>query len=151
MYIKLTDGVPERYTLRQLRKDNPNVSFPAEPPLALLESWDVWPYVKAPIPAFDPATQTYDEFPMVRTAGVYSESYAVRDKTQAELDVDAVEATEREAEQVQSIKDDFDYQYSVSKVMLKVSFLQENRIRALEGKQPVTAAQFRAWVENQIE
>jgi hypothetical protein len=35
--------------------------------------------------------------------------------------------------------------------MLKVSFLQENRIRALEGKQPVTAAQFRAWVENQIE
>lgn len=32
MYIKVIDGVPSEYTVRQLRKDNPDVSFPRELP-----------------------------------------------------------------------------------------------------------------------
>lgn len=66
-------------------------------------------------------------------------------KTQAEREA------EKEAERRRAIEGGLEDDWSVTKVLLKISFLQENKIRALEGKQPVTAEQFRAWVENQIE
>ena len=49
------------------------------------------------------------------------------------------------------IRNALDDQNSVNKVLLKIGFLQENRIRLLEGQAEVTAAQFRTWVESQIE
>ena len=78
------------------------------------------------------------------------EDVVLRDKTQAELDAEAVLAAERDAARIQRIKSEFDSQSSVNKVLLKISFLQENRIRVLEGKPKITAAQFRTWVDNQI-
>lgn len=45
----------------------------------------------------------------------------------------------------------FDQPTSIDKVLLKIAFLQENRIRALEGKQPITAQQFKDWVRSQID
>ena len=45
----------------------------------------------------------------------------------------------------------FDQPTSIDKVLFKISFLQENRIRALEGKQPITAQQFKDWVRGQID
>jgi hypothetical protein len=151
MYVKLTNGTPGRYTLRQLRKDNPNTSFPAEMPDSLLADWGVYPYVREEPPTYDPATQTYDELPMVETGGVYSEVYVVRNKTQAELDASVALAAERDAARVQRIKDEFDDQRSVNKVLLKIGFLQENKIRVLEGKTEITLEQFRTWVNNQVE
>jgi len=150
MYVKLTNGIAERYTLRLLRKDNPNVSFPAEPTEELLASWDVYPFAKVEKPTYDPATEVCENQGYVATNGVYVEAYVVRNKTQAELDADAVKAAEREVRRVQSIKDELDDQASVNKVLLKISFLQENRIRVLEGEPEVTVAQFRRWVDNQI-
>jgi len=44
-----------------------------------------------------------------------------------------------------------DDQGSVNKVLLKISFLQENRIRVLEGNPEITADQFRTWVDGQID
>jgi hypothetical protein len=149
-YIKLTDGVPDRYTLLQLRRDNPTVSFPAEPTEELLASWDVYPYARVEKLTCDHATEVCEKQGYVATNGVYGEAYVVRNKTQAELDADVVEAAEYEAERVQSIKADFDHRNSVSKVLLKISFLQENRIRSLEGKPNLTVEQFRNWVDNQI-
>jgi len=52
---------------------------------------------------------------------------------------------------IERSKQEFDNQNSVNNVLLKIGFQQENRIRALEGAQAVTAAQFRTWVESQIE
>jgi len=49
------------------------------------------------------------------------------------------------------IKAEFDNQDSVNKVLLKISFLQENRIRVLEGQPEITATQFRTWVDGQID
>ena len=43
MYIKLIGGVPVRYTLRELRKDNPSTSFPSEIPAVVLEDYGVFP------------------------------------------------------------------------------------------------------------
>ena len=57
MYIKLNNGVPEQYSIWQLRKDNPNVSFPKDPPVELLEGWNVYPYTVADKPTYNHDTQ----------------------------------------------------------------------------------------------
>lgn len=57
MYIKLTNGVPEKYSIGRLRRDNPNVSFPKHIPDELLEAWDVYPYIEEAKPIFTPEYQ----------------------------------------------------------------------------------------------
>jgi len=52
---------------------------------------------------------------------------------------------------VESVKQELDNQNSVNRVLLKISFLQENRIRVLEGQPEVTKEQFRTWVDGQID
>lgn len=68
--------------------------------------------------------------------------------TQAEIDAEAAAA---EASRIAMIEQEFDNQFSVNKVLLKIGFLQENRIRVLEGKPKITTQQFRNWVGRQIE
>ena len=46
MHIKLTNGQPEIYSIGQLRRDNPQVSFPKVPSDDLLASYDVYPYTR---------------------------------------------------------------------------------------------------------
>ena len=69
--------------------------------------------------------------------------------------VEVPPTAEELAAELEAIKDDliarFDQPTSIDKVMLKISFLQENRIRALEGKQPITAQQFKDWVRGEID
>jgi hypothetical protein len=43
MYVKLTNGQPEIYTIGQLRRDNPNTSFPKNIPDERLAEYDVYP------------------------------------------------------------------------------------------------------------
>lgn len=42
MLVKITDGVPVPYSYTQLRRDNPQVSFPKEPSPELLKEYDVY-------------------------------------------------------------------------------------------------------------
>jgi hypothetical protein len=42
MYIKLTSGTPAKYTLGQLRRDNPQVSFPKNVPDETLAEYGVY-------------------------------------------------------------------------------------------------------------
>lgn len=63
----------------------------------------------------------------------------IRDKTTPELDADDQRKVDRMAE-IGTI----DY------VQFRIDFLQENRIRALEGKQPITVDQFREYVKGLI-
>jgi len=51
---------------------------------------------------------------------------------------------------IAAIKNRFDDLSGTDRVLLKIAFLQENRIRLLEGKAEITKAQFRAWVDAQI-
>lgn len=88
MYILAPNGQSEKfpYSIGALRKDNPQTSFPKNPTNELLASWNVFPVADPGIPAHDPATQVVDEFPPVFANGRWERSYAVRAKTQAELD-----------------------------------------------------------------
>lgn len=77
MFIKLTNEVPEKYTIGQLRKDNPNVSFPKEIPNNVLAEYDVYPLHPAPIPNYDELTETYKEVPPVQNEGQWVQTFVV--------------------------------------------------------------------------
>jgi hypothetical protein len=56
MHLKLTNGQPEKYSIGQLRRDNPNTSFPKNPTDQLLADWSVYPYTRPNLPEYDPLT-----------------------------------------------------------------------------------------------
>ena len=69
----------------------------------------------------------------------------------ADTVAEAAAVAELDARRIERIKAEFDKRDSVSKVLLKISFIQENRIRVLEGQPEITATQFRTWVDGQID
>ena len=82
MYIKITNGVAERYSFRQLRKDNPQTSFPEKPTLDTLAALGIYPVTNAEMPA---ATESQiverDVQPTDQGDGTYVWGWTVRDKT----------------------------------------------------------------------
>jgi len=60
MYAKITNGVVEQfpYTLGNLRRDNPNTSFPKEIPSETLAAYGVVKVTITPMPAIDGRTHT---------------------------------------------------------------------------------------------
>lgn len=59
MLVKTTNGQPEQfpYTVGQLRRDNPNTSFPRRIPDSVLATYGVFSVTEDAKPSFDPATQ----------------------------------------------------------------------------------------------
>ena len=53
LYVKVTNGVAERYSLAQLRADNPNTSFPVTPNETTLAEYGVYPCIDDPAPTAD--------------------------------------------------------------------------------------------------
>lgn len=63
MYVKVTNGAVDQYpyTIGQLRRDNPSVSFPKTIPEAMLAEWNVYPVTKGTEPDYTERTQTIAE------------------------------------------------------------------------------------------
>lgn len=86
MYIKIESGSAVRYTLRQLRKDNPQVSFPAEPSLSDLASFGVYPATMAPAPdVTGEQVAERDAEPTAKGDGTYVWDWTVRNKPSDQL------------------------------------------------------------------
>jgi hypothetical protein len=62
MYLRIIDSNPVEYNLARLRKAYPNTSFPKEPPLDLLASYDIYPYTVDPAPSFDSLTEGLEAY-----------------------------------------------------------------------------------------
>jgi len=58
MHVKLTNGQPSQfpYSVGQLRRDNPQTSFPKQVPDSVLAAYDVYPVRAVPAPAVDSKT-----------------------------------------------------------------------------------------------
>lgn len=63
MHALITNQQVEKYpySIGQLRKDNPQVSFPKNPGNEVLSSYGVMPVAASPTPTCDPATQRLEE------------------------------------------------------------------------------------------
>lgn len=63
MHVKITNGNVDTYpyNVGQLRRDNPNTSFPKRIPDEMLAEWGVYPVTVADIPSFTQRTQTVSQ------------------------------------------------------------------------------------------
>ena len=77
MHLKLTNGTPAKYTLGQLRRDNPQTSFPKSVPDDLLASYDVYPYTRPVAPEYDSLTHRLTDGAFEQVEGVWVLPYVV--------------------------------------------------------------------------
>jgi hypothetical protein len=77
MYIRLTDGVPEDYSIERLYSDNPQTSFSENLRDDVLAQWDVYPVTVLPIPNFDQQTHYLKASDFYQINGVWHMHYDV--------------------------------------------------------------------------
>lgn len=86
MFVKVINGNPADYTIRELKQENPNTSFPSEISDELLAGFGVYRVYVPPAPDFDPDTQARERTTAPTLVGDRWEySWAVRDLTSEEL------------------------------------------------------------------
>ena len=92
MYVKATNGAVDQYpyTIGQLRRDNPNVSFPKVIPEAMLADWDVYPVAVEDRPSYGNGETVDQNSAPTLSDGSWSVGWTKRDKTQDEIDNEAV-------------------------------------------------------------
>lgn len=81
MLILTENGTAKKYpySVGQLRVDNPNVSFPAEPTPAMLAQFNVYAVTPTARPSHDPNRQTVSEATPVFTGSVWQQAWTVSD------------------------------------------------------------------------
>lgn len=87
MYIKTTNGQIDKfpYTVGQLRRDHPNVSFPKQIPAEDLAAFGVYSVDAVAPPVYDSRTQTVEQNQPTLTDGKWEISWTVINKTSEEL------------------------------------------------------------------
>lgn len=85
MYVKVTNGSVDQfpYTIGDLRRDNPNTSFPKSIPNSLLESYGVYRVTASSIPSYDPTVQTLVTNTPTENNGSWETTYTVDNRPQS--------------------------------------------------------------------
>ena len=94
-YLRMTQTDPEAYSLTQLRKDNPNVSFPDQISAELLANFEVYEYAQQERPHIDPSLQRVFYRGFAQIEGVWFRVWSVLELTDEEK---AAYAEARDAE-----------------------------------------------------
>jgi hypothetical protein len=89
MYVLAPNQTVEKfpYSIGDLRKDNPQVSFPANPSLATLAAYNVFPVVSTGA-QYDPETEVATQDGCTYTGTRWETAWTVRDKTPEEIEAD---------------------------------------------------------------
>ena len=88
MYVKITSGNVDTYpdNVGQLRRDNPNTSFPKEIPDEMLESYGILSVTYADMPSIDNRTQTVEqEATPSLVSGAWTVGWTTSNKTAEEV------------------------------------------------------------------
>jgi hypothetical protein len=87
MYILAPNQIAEifPYSIGNLRRDNPNVSFPRNPSDTLLASYDVFPVVTQAPPEHDPVTQNLNQATPTLVDGQWLQTWEVTDASAEEI------------------------------------------------------------------
>ena len=85
MYIRIVDGKPQQYSIEQLRRDNPNTSFPESISTELLAKYDVFPCARPAVPDYDWLTSRIIDGDFTKSeTGEWSQGYVVERLPEAE-------------------------------------------------------------------
>jgi len=120
MYVKVTNGAVDQYpyTVGDLRRDNPNTSFPKRPSDDLLADWGVYPVTINDTPSIDERTQTFAiEAAPTLSDGAWSIGYTVSSKAADEVAAydDQMAGTNRNLRDIKLAETDF---YALSDVTM---------------------------------
>lgn len=87
MYILAPNQTAEKYpySIGQLRRDNPNTSFPKRPSDATLAEWGVYPVTRVDRPEHDAITQTVTEGAPKLVKGEWRQTWVVTDASAEEI------------------------------------------------------------------
>ena len=99
MYILAPNGTAETYpySIGQLRKDNPQTSFPKNPTEQLLAAYGVYPVAATERPEYDPITHDLAEAAPALAGGVWTQVWAVTPASPEEVE-------QRTAAQIENIR-----------------------------------------------
>jgi len=73
MYIKLTNGIPTKYTIGELRRDNPNTSFPKRVSDEMFAEYGVYPCVVQDVDAVNYETHEVVDGNIEQVDGVWTQ------------------------------------------------------------------------------
>jgi hypothetical protein len=85
MHIKLIDGQPQSYSLGQLRRDNPQVSFPETIPADTLAEYDVFEVVATDPPTYDDSTHKIEQS-IKLVDGIWTQTWVLVEHTAEDID-----------------------------------------------------------------
>jgi hypothetical protein len=97
MYVKVTNGSPEIYTIGQLRRDNPNTSFPKSLSEQTLSSYNVFPLYPTDQPTYDHTKNVVEGTPQ-EVGGVWTQVWSVSDASSEEIAARIERQSERSRE-----------------------------------------------------
>jgi hypothetical protein len=86
MHIKLTNGEPETYSIGQLRRDNPQTSFPKNPTPELLARWNMFPVKELARPSYNPQTHYLKQSAFYQVGGNWQVHYSAEPLPQAQVE-----------------------------------------------------------------
>ena len=73
------------YSIGDLRRDNPNTSYPRNPSDTVLASWNVFPVTDEPTPVYNPATQNCNQVNPTLIDGKWVMTWAVTPATPEQI------------------------------------------------------------------
>ena len=73
------------YSIGDLRRDNPNTSYPRNPSDATLADWNLFPVTDNPTPAYNPATQNCNQVNPTLIDGKWEMTWAVTPATPEQI------------------------------------------------------------------
>jgi len=97
MYVKVTNGSPEIYTIGQLRRDNPNTSFPRALSEETLASYNVFPLSPTDQPTYDHTKNVVEGTPQ-EVGGAWTQVWSVSDASSEEIAARIERQSERSRE-----------------------------------------------------
>jgi hypothetical protein len=100
MYVLAPNQAVETfpYSIGDLRRDNPNTSFPRNPSNALLADWSVFPVINQEPPSINPATQNLNQINPTLVDGQWLQTWQITDATPEQI----AERTESKAAEVRA-------------------------------------------------
>jgi len=102
MYVKITNGTPETYTIGQLRRDNPNTSFPRALSEETLASYNVFPLSPTDQPTYDHTKNVVEGTPQ-EVGGAWTQVWSVSDASSEEIAARIERQSERSREKRDSL------------------------------------------------
>ena len=85
MHIKLIDGQPQPYSISQLRRDNPQVSFPETPTAETLAEYDVYEVAATDPPIYDDSAYNIEQS-IELVDGVWTQTWVLVEHTAEDID-----------------------------------------------------------------